>query len=48
MKVLMVNHREVQQWRSMSECVDAMADVFMMLNRGNAVNPVRNLMWLPD
>ena len=48
MKVLMVNHREVQQWLSMSECVEAMADVFKMLNRGNAVNPLRNLMWLPD
>ena len=48
MKVLVVNHREVQQWLSMSECVDAMAAVFKMLNRGNAVNPLRNLMWLPD
>jgi ornithine cyclodeaminase len=48
MKVLVVNHQEVRQWLSMSECVDAMADVFKMLNRGNAVNPLRNLMWLPD
>jgi ornithine cyclodeaminase len=48
MKVLVVNHREVQQWLSMSECVDAMVAVFKMLNRGNAVNPLRNLMWLPD
>jgi ornithine cyclodeaminase/alanine dehydrogenase-like protein (mu-crystallin family) len=48
MKVLMVNHQEVQQWLSMDECVDAMAEVFKMLNRGNAVNPLRSLMWLPD
>ena len=48
MKVLMVNHQEVQQFLSMNECIDAMADVFKMLNRGNAVNPLRNLMWLPD
>lgn len=48
MKVLVVNHQEVQQWLSMSECVAAMADVFKMLNRGSAVNPLRNLMWLPD
>ena len=48
MKVLVVNHREVQQWLSMSECVDAMIGVFKMLNRGNAENPLRNLMWLPD
>ena len=48
MKVLMVNHQEVQQWLSMGECVEAMADVFKILHRGNAVNPLRNLMWLPD
>ncbi len=48
MKVLIVNHQEVQQWLSMSECMEAMADVLKMLNRGNAVNPLRNLMWLPD
>ena len=48
MKVLMVNHREVQQWLSMNECMDAMADVFKMLNRGSAINPLRHLMWLPD
>jgi len=48
MKVLMVNHQEVQQWLSMGECEEAMADVFKMLNRGNAVNPLRNIMWLPD
>jgi ornithine cyclodeaminase len=48
MKVLMVNHEEVRQWLSMGECVDVMADVFKMLNRGNAANPLRNIMWLPD
>ena len=48
MKVLVVNHREVKQWLSMSDCVDAMADVFKMLKRDRAVNPLRNLMWLPD
>ena len=48
MKVLIVNHQEVQQWLPMSECVEAMADVFKILNCGDAVNPLRNLMWLPD
>lgn len=48
MKVLMVNHEEVRQWLSMGECVDVMADVFKMLSRGNALNPLRNIMWLPD
>ena len=48
MKVLMVNHQEVQKFLTMGECIETMADVFKMLNRGNAVNPLRNLMWLPD
>jgi ornithine cyclodeaminase len=48
MKVLMVNHQEVQQFLTMGECVEAMAEVFKMLNRGNALNPLRSLMWLPD
>ena len=48
MKVLVVNYQEVQQWLPMTECVDAMVDVFKMLNRDKAVNPLRNIMWLPD
>ncbi|MBT8370702.1 MAG: ornithine cyclodeaminase family protein, partial [Deltaproteobacteria bacterium] len=48
MKVLIVNHQEVHQWLSMCECVDAMAEVFKLLSRNNAVNPLRHLMWLPD
>ena len=41
MKVLVVNRREVQQWLSMRECVDVMADVFKGLGRGHALNPLR-------
>ncbi len=48
MKVLMVSHQEVQKWLPMNECVDVMADVFKMLARGKAINPLRNIMWLPD
>ncbi len=48
MKVLVVNRREVQQWLSLRECVDVMADVFKVLGRGHALNPLRSLMWLPD
>jgi ornithine cyclodeaminase len=44
----MVSHQEVQKWLPMNECVDVMADVFKMLARGKAVNPLRNIMWLPD
>jgi ornithine cyclodeaminase len=48
MQVLIVNHQEVQQWLSMSECMDVMAETLRMLSRGNAVNPLRHAMWLPD
>jgi ornithine cyclodeaminase len=44
----MVNHQEVQKWLPMHECVDVMADVFKMLARSKAVNPLRSIMWLPD
>ena len=47
-KVLIVNHHEVQQWLSMSECIDAMAETFEMLSRNKALNPLRHLMWLQD
>ncbi len=48
MQTLMVNHREVQQWLPMGECMEVMAETFKMLSRGNAVNPLRHAMWLPD
>ncbi len=48
MQVLIVNHHEVHQWLPMSECMDVMAETFKMLSRGNAVNPLRHAMWLPD
>jgi len=48
MQVLIVNHQEVHQWLSMSECMDVMAQTLRMLSRGNAVNPLRHAMWLPD
>ncbi len=48
MKVLVVNHQEIQEYLPMEECVEVMADVLKMLNRVKAVNPLRNIMWLPD
>ena len=48
MKVLIVNHREVEQHLPMSECIDAMAQTLAMLGSGKAENPLRHLMWLPD
>ena len=48
MQTLMVNHKEVEQWLPMGECMDVMAETLKMLSRGNAVNPLRHAMWLPD
>jgi len=48
MQVLIVNHQEVKQWLPMSECMDVMVETLRTLSRGNAVNPLRHAMWLPD
>jgi len=48
MQVLIVNHQEVQQWLPMSACMDIMAETLTTLSRGNAVNPLRHAMWMPD
>jgi ornithine cyclodeaminase len=48
MQILVVNHREVQQWLTMRDCMDVMAETMKMLNRGNVANPLRTIMWLPD
>jgi len=48
MQVLMVNHQEVKQWLPMSECMKVMTETLKMLSRGNAFNPLRQAMWLPD
>jgi hypothetical protein len=48
MQVLIFKHNEVHQRLSMSECMDVMAQTLKMLNHGNAVNPLRHAMWLPD
>ena len=48
MKVLIVNHEEVERWLPMSECMDVMEATLKMLSRNNALNPLRQIMWLPD
>ncbi len=48
MQALLVNHQEVQQWLPMGECMDVMAETLRMLSCGNAANPLRHAMWLPD
>lgn len=48
MKTLIVNQNEVRQWLPMDECIDVMADVFKMLNRGHVLNPLRQMMWVQE
>lgn len=48
MDLLIANHHEVQQFLPMSECIDVVEAALKMLNQGNALNPLRSGMWLPD
>lgn len=48
MKVLMINGREVRQLLPMDECMDVMADTLKTLAEGNAILPLRPVMWLPE
>ena len=48
MKILIANQSEVPQLLPMNECMDVMAEALKTLNRGDAVNPLRSALWLPD
>ena len=48
MKVLIVSHEEVRQHLSMSDCMKAMEKALLMLNSGDAMNPLRSVVWLPN
>jgi ornithine cyclodeaminase len=48
MQVLIVNHQEVKRWLPMGECMQVMAATLKTLSHGDAVNPLRHAMWLPD
>ncbi len=48
MRTLVVSHREVVGLLPMAECIDAMADVFLALGRGEGIQPLRQVMRLPD
>lgn len=48
MKVLMINQSEVRQLLPMNECMDVMADTLKTLTEGNAILPLRPVMWLPE
>jgi ornithine cyclodeaminase len=48
MKVLIVNSSEVRRLLPMDECMDVMADALSALARGEALVPLRPILWLPD
>jgi ornithine cyclodeaminase/alanine dehydrogenase-like protein (mu-crystallin family) len=48
MKTLIVNQAEVTRLLSMNECIGVVRDALIELATGNAQNPLRPVMWLPD
>jgi ornithine cyclodeaminase len=48
MKVLVINQSEVRRLLPMGECIDVMADTLAALAIGEATQPLRQIMWLPE
>lgn len=48
MKVLILNQAEVTNLLPMKECMDVMAEALKALGRGEAILPLRPVMWLPE
>jgi ornithine cyclodeaminase/alanine dehydrogenase-like protein (mu-crystallin family) len=48
MKVLIVNSSEVRRLLPMDECIDVMAAALSALARGDAIVPLRPILWLPE
>jgi ornithine cyclodeaminase len=48
MDVRVISHDEVERLLPMADCVDLMADTLATLARGDAVLPLRTMVWLPD
>jgi alanine dehydrogenase len=48
MKVLIVNQSEVRRLLPMGECMEVMAETFAALARGEAILPLRPILWLPE
>src|ERR1051325_8798293 len=47
-KLLVLNQSEVTQLMPMDECMEAMVAALEALTHGEAVNPLRQVLWLPD
>ena len=48
MKTLIIGHNEVSQLLPMRECVEIMEETFKTLARGDALQPQRQVIWLPN
>lgn len=48
MKVLIVSQSDVRQLLPMGECMDVMVEALTALARGEAILPLRPILWLPD
>jgi ornithine cyclodeaminase/alanine dehydrogenase-like protein (mu-crystallin family) len=48
MDILIIDAAQVRQLLSMATCIDVMARALTALTRGEAQNPLRTMMWLPD
>ena len=48
MKVLMINQSEVRRLLPMNECMEVMAATLKAVAEGNAILPLRHIMWLPE
>jgi alanine dehydrogenase len=48
MKVRIINQKEVEELLTMRECIGLMEKVLMSLARGEAILPLRPVMWLPE
>jgi ornithine cyclodeaminase len=48
MPMRVINDREVERLLPMAECIEVMAGALATLGRGDAVLPLRSMVWLPD
>jgi ornithine cyclodeaminase len=48
MKTLIVDHNQVSKLLPMAECVTVMEETFKTLARGDAIQPLRQAVWLPE
>src|SRR5437867_4413416 len=48
LKLLVLNRSDVARLLPMRECMDVVAEALAALSRGEATNPLRDVLWLPD